>query len=140
MVDGRSVRRRWFEGDGPDKAEGAEGERTAFRSDSAVRQAPRGSVVEGGKKEKVPVAELPGWFVAEVVGAELLVDGAVAGGEFEEMRVGVIHERPAVLLLAGIDKDQCSKSGRDEEVRELVAHGGIVHGRLPEAKGIRHTA
>jgi hypothetical protein len=40
-----------------------------------------------------------------------------------------------VLLFAGIEENQRGESSRDEDVGELVAHGWIVHGRSPEARG-----
>ena len=140
LVDNRAIRLRWFDDDGPDEAQGADGERAAFGAEAAGWYADRRGVAEGGKKEEVAVTQLVGHFVAQAIVAELLVDVAVAGGEFEEVRVGVIHESPAVLLLAGIEQNQRGERGRDEEVSELVAHGWIVHGRLPEARGRRHTA
>ena len=136
-------RRRWLEGDGPDEAQRADGEGATFRAEAAGRQADHCGVAERGKKEEIAVAELIGGFGAEGIGAELLVDTAVTGGEFEKMRVGVIHESPAVLLLAGIEHDQGCKTNGNEDVRELVAHGreceGEGCGRELE-RSIRQTA
>jgi hypothetical protein len=59
------------------------------------------------------------------------------------MRVGVVHESAAMLLLARIEDDQRKKTNGNEDISELVAHGreceGEGCGRELE-RNIRQTA
>ena len=100
-------------------------------------------MAERGKKEEVAVADLIGSFGAELVSAELFVSVAVAFGQLEKMRVGVVHESAAMLLLARIEDDQRKKTNGNEDICELVAHGreceGEGCGRELE-RSIRQTA
>ena len=123
MVEGGAGWCRGLEDDGPDEAEGTKGERAAFRPEAAGREAYLLGVAEGGKEEEVAVAELIGVLGTEGVIAELLVNVAVAPGQFEKMRVGVVHESPAVLFPAGIEQDEREKGCPDEGVCKGVAHG-----------------
>lgn len=100
-------------------------------------------MAERGEEEEVTVADLTRGFCTEGIGAELLVDLAVAFGQFEEMRVGVVHEGPPVFLLAGIEHEQGEEGRRDQTVSEGVAHErycGEEGLRRKLERSIRHAA
>ena len=122
MVDSGTIRCRWLEGNGPDEAEGAEREWAALRAEAASREAYLGRVAEGGEKEEVAVAEFLGGPGTEGVIAELFVDVAIALGQLKKMGLGVVHESPLVLFLAGVQQNQCEKGAPYEGICQGVTH------------------